>query len=95
MFRKVMIATAALATLAAVSAGEASAKIHINGVINVGLPGIYVDPYGGYPAYPAYPAYYDAYGADGDCGYHIVKKKVWNWNHTAYKIITKSVLVCD
>lgn len=86
MIRKALIAAAALASVAAIGANQASAKVHINGYINVGLPGYgYVDPY---PSYPVYDDY------DDDCHYKVVWKKKWNWNHTAYKIVKKKVLVC-
>ena len=91
MLRKILIATAAAATLATFSAQQASAKVHINGFINVGIPGgYYVDPY---PHYPVYPAGYSDYDGE-DCGVKIIKKKKWNWNHTAYKIVKKKIWVC-
>ena len=96
MLRKILIATAAVATLAAASAQQASAKVHINGFINVGVPGgYYVDPYPTYPAYPAYPAGYSDYEGGDDCGFIVKKKKIWNWNHTAYKIVKKKVWICE
>lgn len=86
MIRKALIATAALAMLAGVSANQASAKVHVN--VNFGFPG-----YGYGDSYPVYPVYGDDYYAD-DCGFKIIKKKKWNWNHSAYKIVFKKVWVC-
>lgn len=87
MIRKALIATAAVASLAAISANQASAKVHIN--VGIGLP-----VYGGvYAPGPYVPAYDDGYYSD-DCGYKVIKKKKWSNKYQTFVIIKKKVWVC-
>jgi ABC-type nitrate/sulfonate/bicarbonate transport system substrate-binding protein len=83
--KKLLIALAAVATLAA-GASAAQAKVHFD--INVGLPGVYVNP--GYA--PIYVA--DDYGYDEPtCHYVKVKKVKWV---NGYKVVSfKKKLVCE
>jgi opacity protein-like surface antigen len=95
MFRKVLIATAAVGLLAAATAAPAAAKIHVN--VNLGAPGYYPEPYPVYNAYPVYPAYdtgYDGYDDTEDCGYEVVRVKRWNRYHDSYRVLRKRVWVC-
>jgi hypothetical protein len=74
MIRKTLIAAAALALLAGAASSQAEAKVHINGTINIGLPG----GFDGYPYYGDGPYFYDE---DPGCGYEWVKHKKWVNGH--------------
>jgi hypothetical protein len=87
MIRKLLIAGAAVAAIATATSSAANAKVHVN--VNFGAPGIYA----GEP-YPYYPAYDSGYDEEGDCGYKVVFKKKWNWDHSFYKIVKRKVWVC-
>jgi hypothetical protein len=88
MIRKLLIAGAAVAAITAAAATAANAKVNVD--VHFGTPGVYV----GGPYYPSYPVYDAGYDESDDCGYKVVFKKKWNWNHSAYKIVKKKVLVC-
>jgi hypothetical protein len=91
MIRKLLIAGAAVAAIATAASSAAQAKVHFD--VNVGVPGVYVGGPAYYPpSYPVYDAGYDDY--DDDCGFKVVIKKKWNWNHSAYKVVKKKVWVC-
>jgi ABC-type nitrate/sulfonate/bicarbonate transport system substrate-binding protein len=87
MIRKLLIASAAVAAIATAASSSANAKVHFD--INVGVPGVYAG--GGYPVYGGYD---DGYYDDENCGFKVVFKKKWNWNHSGYKIVKKKVWVC-
>jgi hypothetical protein len=91
MIRKLIIASAAVATIATAASSAANAKVHFD--VNVGVPGVYV----GGPYYPSYPVYDAGYGYgeyEDDCGFKIVKKKKWIPGLGVYKIVKKKVWVC-
>jgi opacity protein-like surface antigen len=81
--KKLLIAAAAIATLAA-GASAAQAKVNVD--FNIGFPGVYV---GGYPTYE--PVGY--YGYEPDCHYVTVKKVKWVDGHKVVKL--KKKLICD
>lgn len=83
---KSAIAAVALAGVTASMASTAEAKVHVNGIINIGVPGVYVGP--GYDyGYPTYVEddYY------GDCGWQTVKKVKWINGHKIVKFKKKWV----
>jgi hypothetical protein len=81
--KKFIIALAAVSALAA-GASAAQAKVHFD--VNIGLPGIYVNP--------GYSPVYEPIGYDEpECHYVKVKKVFWK---NGYKIVKwKNKLVCD
>lgn len=83
MTRKTLIALAATAalTFGFAASAQANPNINIDFGINLGGPGFYDGGYGG--------GHYDAGYDDEDCGFKMVKRKHWNWNHT-YKIVSWS-----
>lgn len=66
--KKILLAVSAASVLAVGISSAAEAKIHVNGFINLGLPGVYVGP-----------TYIDDdyYGYDEDCGWQKVKIVKW------------------
>jgi hypothetical protein len=109
MTRKTLIALAAAAaiTVGFAASAEAKTNVNIDFGINLGGAGLYDNGYGdgyGYGGYDGYDGYgggyrprrhhyYDA-GYNDDCGFRIVKRRHWNWNHT-HKIVTfKKQWVC-
>lgn len=90
--KKIIIALAAAAAVTAAVSSAAEAKIHVNGVINLGLPGVYVGPGYGY-GYGYGPTYVDdGYYGDEDCGWTTVKKVKWINGHKVVKF--KKQWVC-
>jgi hypothetical protein len=89
MTRKTLIALTAAAAVTVGFAASAQAKTNFNIDFGINL---------GAPLYN--PGYYDAgYGYDDDysddsCGYQLVKKVKWNWNHTHKIVKYKKVWVC-
>lgn len=88
--KKIIIALAAAAAVTAAVSSAAEAKIHVNGVINLGLPGVYVGPGYGYGYGPTYVD--DGYYGDEDCGWTTVKKVKWINGHKVVKF--KKQWVC-
>lgn len=81
--KKTIIAIAAVSALAA-GASAAQAKVHFD--VNVGLPGLYVNP--------GYTPYYEPTGYDeSDCHYVKVKKVFWRNGYKVVKFKTK--LICN
>jgi hypothetical protein len=79
--KKILIATAAVAALAA-GASAAQAKVHFD--VNIGVPGFYA---------PIYEPVGYGYGYDPECHYVTVKKVKWV---NGYKVVKfKKKLVCD
>jgi hypothetical protein len=101
MIRKSLIALATVSALA-IGFGASSAKADSfdiglgfgSGGITSGSFGIH-SGYGGYGYGHGYGhGYYDAGYDDGDCGYQIVEKKVWNAWHTRKIWVAKKVWTC-
>ncbi len=83
--KKTLIALTAAASIAAglaATVSTAEAKVHLN--VNVGLPGLFVDP--GY-------GYYDTGYYAPDCGYVTVKKV--KWIDGVKYVSWKKKLVCE
>lgn len=87
MIAKSLIATATLAAVSAGMTSTAEAKVHINGFVNIGAPGLYVGPGYGYGYGPTYVDEY--YG--GDCGWTTVKRVKWINGHKIVKFKKKWV----
>ena len=96
MLRKILIATAAVATLATFSAQQASAKVHINGHSSMSAypvaTGVNLLPDLSEPIRLAMTATMTKVPIAASS---YKKKKIWNWNHTGYKIIKKKVWICE
>ena len=84
MIRPALISLIAAAALIA-GASHASAKVHWNVDVNVGMPG----PQVGY--YPSYSPFYEPYPVD--CFY--VKQKKWVKAGGAWKVKIVNRLVCE
>ena len=81
--KKIIIALAAVSALA-VGASAAQAKVHFD--VNIGLPGLYVNP--------GYNTYYEPIGYDEpECHYVKVKKVFWKHGYKYVKYVNK--LVCN
>ncbi len=84
MIRTALIGLIAAAALVA-GASNASAKVHWNVDVNIGMPG----PQVGY--YPSYSPFYEPYPVD--CFY--VKRKKWVKVGGAWKVKLVNKLVCE
>ncbi len=90
MTRKTLIALVAAAALTVGFAASAQAKTNVNidFGINLGGNGYYDNGYG----YGDYGAGYD--DDEDSCGWQLVKKIKWNWNHTHKIVKWKKVWTC-
>lgn len=89
MLRKSLIALTAAAALSLGFAASAQAQTNLNIALNLGGFGYYDGGHGG--GYGG--GYYDA-GYDENCGWQMVKKVKWNWNHTKKIVKWKKQWVC-
>lgn len=94
MIRKTLITLATISALA-VGFGASSAKADSFDIgLGFGPTGLTSGSFGIHSGGYGYPDYYDAGYDDGDCGYQIVQKKVWNAWHTHKIWVSKKVWTC-
>lgn len=97
MIRKTLIAVAAVSAIA-LSLGTTSAKADsIDIGLGFGPGGITTGSigfHGGYTGYGYGHGYYDDAAYDDECGYRIIRKKVWNAWHTRKIWVAKKVWTC-
>jgi hypothetical protein len=83
----IALATAAALTIGFGTSAQAKTNVNIDFGINLGgAIGLYDGGYGGY---------YDAGYDDEDCGWQMVKKVRWNYNHTFKIVKWKKQWVCN
>ncbi len=94
MIRKTLITLATVSALA-VGFGASSAKADSFDIgLGFGSGGITSGSFGFHGGGYGYPDYYDAGYDDGDCGYQMVKRRVWNSWHTHKITVWSKQWVC-
>lgn len=94
MIRKTLITLATVSALT-VGFGASSAKADSFDIgLGFGSGGITSGSFGFHGGGYGYPDYYDAGYDDGDCGYQMVKRRVWNSWHTHKITVWSKQWVC-